>query len=133
MADTLTFTPGGTGGTPLTVTPVKGSVKYGGGHDDRGGGVIPPVRAGWAYNGSCQVIVDGSTGPTIAALKTLMAQCAVDASGAASPIGEGKTGIAGAGIYANVRSSDALVDVSIEGDSVQTATITWKGTGAPAA
>ena len=51
MADTLTFTPGGTGGTALTITPIKGSVKTGGGHDDRGGGVIPSARAGWAYNG----------------------------------------------------------------------------------
>lgn len=110
MADTLTI------GT-LTITPIKGTVKHGGGHDDRGGGKIPAARAGFAYNGSCQVLLDSATGPTLAAVSALV-----------SPCGEGAVDITGAGLYANVRSFGALVDVVIAGDAVQTATINWKGT-----
>ena len=42
--------------TTIVVTPVPGSLRAGGGHDDRGGGTIPSVRAGYAMNGSCQVV-----------------------------------------------------------------------------
>jgi hypothetical protein len=110
MADTLTI-----GG--LTVTPIQGSVKHGGGHDDRGGGKLPSIRAGWAYNGSCQVLIDGSTGPTLTAV-----------IGIKSGVGMGDKDVTGAGIYAAVRSYDALVDVELTGDAVQIANISWKGT-----
>ena len=65
-------------------------------------------------------------------MKTLADQSCKDGAGAASPVGEGAVALTGAGIHAAVKSYDALVDVSIEGDSVQIATINWKGTAAPA-
>lgn len=110
----------------VTVTPVLGSVRAGGGHDDRGGGKIPAARAGYAYNGSCQVVLTAETAigiqHTLAELLTLV-----------SPVGDGSFTITGAGLWANIKSWGALLDVSIEGDSVQVATITWKGSANPTA
>ena len=123
MANTITFSKTG---TTVTVTPVPGTVRAGGGHDDRGGGTIPAARAGYAMNGSCQVVMTQATATgvqhTLAELKSLV-----------SGIGEGDWAVAGAGIYAAVKSYQALVDVVIDGDSVQTATINWKGTYNPSA
>ena len=122
MANTLTFT---RGNTSVTVTPVPGSLKAGGGHDDRGGGTVPPVRAGYALNGSCQVVVTTATATnmqhTLAELLSLV-----------SEVGPGDVDVTGAGIYAGVRSYEALVDVTVGGDAVQTADISWKGTYAEA-
>jgi hypothetical protein len=118
MADTITITPGT--GTDVVLTPVPGSVKGGGGHDDRGGGRIPKARAGYARNGSCDVVLDDTT--TVAAVKAL-----------ASPVGGGDREIVGAGRYDMIQSYKALVDVEISGDSVQTARISWKGTYNPEA
>jgi hypothetical protein len=118
MANTLTFS---RGSTSVTVTPVPGSLRAGGGHDDRGGGTIPAVRAGYAANGSCQVVVTAETATdmqhTLAELLSLV-----------SEVGAGDVTVKGAGIYADVVSYSALVDVTIGGDSVQTADVTWKGT-----
>lgn len=123
MANTITFSKTG---TTVTVTPVPGTVRSGGGHDDRGGGTIPPARAGYAMNGSCQVVMTQATAAnfqhTLAELKSLV-----------SGIGEGDWTVAGAGIHADIKSYQALVDVVIDGDSVQTATINWKGTYNPSA
>lgn len=120
MADTLTFTDGT---TTIVVTPIPGTVRAGGGHDDRGGGTIPAARAGIAQNGSCEVVVTQATATnvqhTVAELKSIV-----------SPVGEGNFTVTGAGRYANIKSYSALVDVAIQGDSVQTAAIEWKGTGA---
>ena len=58
MADTISITQGN---TTIVVTPIKGSVRAGGGHEDRGGGVIPSVRAGIAKNGSCQIVITSAT------------------------------------------------------------------------
>jgi hypothetical protein len=110
----VTFTPAT--GNALTVTPIPGTLTYGDGDDDRGGGTIPNARAGFARNGSCEVLVD-TTAPTETQLIALR-----------SGIGEGSTDITG-----DAESYDALVDVEISGDAVQTAKITWKGTSAPAA
>ena len=122
MANTLTFT---RGNTSVTVTPVPGSLKAGGGHDDRGGGTIPPVRAGYAMNGSCQVVVTTATATnmqhTLAELLSLV-----------SEVGPGDVAVEGAGIFANIASYEALVDVTVGGDAVQTADISWKGTYAEA-
>ena len=127
MADTLIFTPGGTTpGTALTVTPVPGSVSYGDGHDDRGGGEVPNARAGKAANGSCQVVLDGTTN-TVAAMKTLMEKCCINGSGVGDKVGTGGVAITGTGAYLAYVSYYALVDVSVEGDAVQVATISWKG------
>jgi hypothetical protein len=126
MANTLTFTPGGTGASALTITPVPGSVQYGGDHDDRGGGEIPQARAAKAANGSCQVVIDSVT-VTLAALKTLVEKTCIDSTGAAAAAGPGAMEVTGAGDYAAVVSHIAIVDINIEGDSVQVATITWKG------
>ena len=118
MADTLTITPGAE--TAVTVTPIPGSVKAGGGHDDRGGGRIPKARAGYARNGSCDVVLDSTTGTTVAV-----------ALGLASGVGSGNFKIIGAGRYANIESYNALIDVEISGDSVQVAKISWKGSYNP--
>jgi len=123
MANTITFSDGT---TTVVVTPVPGTVKAGGGHDDRGGGTIPAARAGYAMNGSCQVVMTQATADnlqhTLAELKSLV-----------SGIGEGDWTVAGAGIYAGIKSYQALLDVTVDGDSVQTATINWKGTYNPSA
>lgn len=117
MADTLTITPGAE--TAVTVTPIPGSVKAGGGHDDRGGGRIPKARAGYARNGSCDVVLDSET-TTVATVL-----------GLASGVGSGNRKIIGAGRYADIQSYGALVDVEISGDSVQTARVSWKGSYNP--
>ena len=125
MANTIQFTCAART-IDITVTPVPGSVRAGGGHDDRGGGRMPAARAGYAYNGSCQVVVTSETATgkqhTVAELKQLV-----------SPVGPGDVVITGAGIWANVKSWLALVDVAFDSESVQTATISWKGTANPAA
>ena len=118
MADTISITQGN---TTIVVTPIKGSVRAGGGHEDRGGGVIPSVRAGIAKNGSCQIVITSTTATnkqhTLAEVLSII-----------SEEGEGAATVQGAGLYANIESYDALIDVEIGGDSVQTATINWKGT-----
>lgn len=121
MADTLTFT---RNGTTTIVTPVPGSLKSGGGHDDRGGGTIPSVRAGFAMAGSCQVVVTAADTDnmqhSITTLLNLISQ-----------VGEGDVTVTGSGRYADIHSYLALLDVSISGDSVQLADISWKGTYNP--
>lgn len=119
MADTITITPGS--GTDVVLTVIPGSVKGGGGHDDRGGGRIPKTRAGYARNGSCDVVLDSVT-TTVAAVLAL-----------ASGVGSGDRKVVGAGRYANIQSYGALVDVEISGGSVQTAKVSWKGSYNPTA
>lgn len=126
MADTLTFTPQGTGGVALTVTPLPGSVQINDGNDDRGGSDVPQARAAAGKQGQCRVVVDDAS-PTQADLETLHETCATDAAGDASPVGTGDTRIVGAGDYADVSVEDALIDLSLEGESVQIATLSWKG------
>lgn len=125
MANTITFT-STRGSLSVAVTPVQGSVRAGGGHDDRGGGRIPSARAGYAFNGSCQVTVTDATATGIqhtqAELLTLV-----------SPVGDGDIDIVGAGIWEDIKSWGALVDVEFNSDSVQAATITWKGSANPSA
>lgn len=125
MANTITFT-STRGSLSVAVTPVQGSVRAGGGHDDRGGGRIPSARAGYAFNGSCQVTVTDTTATGIqhtqAELLTLV-----------SPVGDGDIDIVGAGIWEDIKSWGALVDVEFNSDSVQAATITWKGSANPSA
>jgi len=104
-------------GEPVMITPVPGSVKYGEGHDVKGGGAIPHNLAGKARNGSCQVVLDSATGPTLIAILGLV-----------SGIGSGSTNVSGTDIITAQHSYDALIDVSIAGDAVQIATINWKGT-----
>jgi hypothetical protein len=113
MADTITITP--KGGSAVTLTPIPGSVKGGGGHDDRGGGRIPKARAGYARNGSCDVVLDDASATAAAVM------------GLASGEGAGDREVVGAGRYGMIKSYQALVDVELSGDSVQTATISWKG------
>ncbi len=117
MADTITITPGT--GTDVVLTVIPGSVKGGGGHDDRGGGRIPKTRAGYARNGSCEVVLDDAT-TTVAAVLALV-----------SGVGSGDRKIIGEGRYSGIQSYGALVDVEISGDSVQTARVSWKGSYKP--
>lgn len=125
MANTIKFA-STTPSVDVTVTPVLGSVRVGGGHDDRGGGKIPAARAGYAYNGSCQVVLTDATATgkqhTLTELLSLV-----------SPVGDGSFTITGEGMWANIKSWGALLDIGIEGDSVQVATITWKGSANPTA
>ena len=124
MINTITFI---RAATSKVMTPVQGSVRDGGGHDDRGGGRIPAARAGYAYNGSAEfVVVDtatpGSKQQTLADLIDL-----------ASGVGEGDVTVIGAGIWSYVKSWKALIDVRISGDSVQVAEVSWKGSANPEA
>lgn len=125
MANPITFTPAS--GSAVTVTPINGTLKLGGGSDDRGGGKIPSVRAGISENGSCQVVLTSATATnkqhTLAELKSLV-----------SPVGPGGFTVSGTDDNGTAFTSyEALVDVEILGDSVQIATISWKGTyGTPA-
>jgi hypothetical protein len=105
----ITFTPEGQ--SSVSVTPIPGTLQFGGGHDDRGGGDIPNMRAGTACNGNCEVLIDSSAF-TIAQALALR-----------SGTGEGDVDISG-----EATSYSALVDVEITGDSVQIARISWKGT-----
>jgi len=117
MADQISFT---AGSTTITLSPVPGSVKAGGGHDDRGGGKLPGARAGYAMNGSCEVVLaDAGT----ASLSSV--------SGLASGVGSGSVTVQGEGRYAGIAAYDALIDVTVQGDSVQTAAIAWKGSYNP--
>ena len=113
-------------GIDVVVSPVLGRAKAGGGHDDRGGGRIPAARAGYACNGSCQVVMTGETAEnkqhTLAELLSLV-----------SPVGDGDIQVIGSGLWANIKSWNALVDVNITGDSVQVADISWKGSANPSA
>lgn len=121
MPDTITFR---RGSVSVTVTPIPGTVRLGGGHDDRGGGTVPSARAGHALNGSCEVVVTAATAAgmqhTIAEIRSVV-----------SPVGEGDVEVTGDGRYAAAVSHAALVDATIQGDSVQTAALSWKGTGKP--
>jgi len=119
MADQIKITPGT--GAEVALAVIPGSVKGGGGHDDRGGGRIPKSRAGYARNGSCEVVLDDTT-TTVAAVLALV-----------SGVGSGDRKIIGEGRYSGIQSYNALVDVEISGDSVQTARIEWKGSYNPAA
>jgi len=119
MADTITITPGA--GSPVTLPVIPGSVKGGGGHDDRGGGRIPKARAGYARNGSCEVVLDDGTLGDAAVLAL------------ASGEGAGDRTVTGDGRYADIVSYLALIDVEISGESVRTARVSWKGTYNPEA
>lgn len=130
MADTITFTSIATTSVAvITVTPVPGTVTFGDGSDDRGGGNVPTSRAGLAANGSCQVVID--TTVTMAILAAAVAGCCRDAAGTdCAAVGEGAMQVAGAGLYANISAYGCLIDCNQDGDSAQLATITWKGSAA---
>lgn len=108
----VTFTIPGTPPTAVVLDPVPGTLKTGGGHKDAGGDNIPQARLGLAANGSLQVVVQASGDASEATLFSLR-----------SPPGAGNRTVASD----NQTAYAALVDVSIEGDAVQLATITWKG------
>lgn len=109
MSITITKSPGE---TSMTLTPISGTLKLGGGHDDRGGGTLPHYRAGIARNGSFDVMLDSND------LTYAQALALVSAPGETAEV----TG--------DAVSSSALIDVEISGDSVQIASISFKGTTA---
>jgi hypothetical protein len=108
----VSFTP--EGGTGLSVVPIPGTLKFGDGHDDRGGGTVPNARGGVACNGEVQVLITDTV--TVAAVSAIR-----------SGVGEGKVAVGG-----EATAAAALVDVEISGDAVQIAKISWKGTIAAA-
>ncbi len=94
-----------------SLEPVPGSLRTGGGDDDRSGPQEPSLRAAAAANGSCEALID-TTGFTLE-----------DALALASPPGPGDFEISG-----EAASSLALVDVEISGrDGLLYAGISWKG------
>ncbi len=113
-------------GIDKIVTPIQGSPKSGGGHDDRGGGKLPAVRAGYSNSGSCEVVVVSSS-------TTNKNQTLSDIFALISPVGSGDIKVSGTGRYEKFKSWNALIDVTIASDSVQTATISWKGSANPEA
>lgn len=114
----VTFTLGSA--TPINLDPVPGTLTVGDGNDDRGGQAVQNVRAGIARNGSFQVVVDTVNQLTLDLLISLP--------------GEGGYTVNGASMPSSQYSYDAIVDVNLgEGeDGVEVATISWKGTIAPA-
>ncbi len=115
---TVTFTTSSGSGGAATFTIVPGSLRLNPQHDDRGGGDVPRTRAGISRAGECKVICSEANLASVLAVR----------SGA----GAGACDVTGTDISADQQAYDALVDVAIEGDSVQVATITWKGTKASA-
>jgi hypothetical protein len=115
---TVTFTTSSASGGSTQLTIVPGSLQLNAQHDDRGGSNVPRARAGIARNGQCQVVVTDDNLASIVALR----------SGA----GVGAVDVTGSDIPAAQQAYDALVDLELGGDSVQVATITWKGTTAAA-
>jgi len=105
-------------GTDLgTFNIVPGTPSHGEGDEIRGGGVIPFARVSNARNGSCEVIIN-DTDTTLTAMVALR-----------STAGEGKAVVTLSDADGVVYTSyHALVDVSITGNDVQKAKITWKGT-----
>lgn len=132
MANTITFTPTGSGaGSPVVVTPIPGSVQINDPNEDRGGGDVPNARAGVGAAGQCRVVLDDAgDNPALADLQTLADTCCTDSAGDVSPVGSGATTVEGADAHSGIGASGALIDVTIEGDAVQIATITWKGSAA---
>ena len=127
MANTITFTPTGTSGVAMTITPIPGTFQYPDSAEDRGGGNVGQARAAVAASGSVQTELDSVT-VTLAALQALADDTCKDAGGNAAGVGEGAVDITGAGDYAALAVYDALLTIEVAGDGVQTATITWKGT-----
>ncbi len=96
----------------LMINPIPGTLRHGGGHDDRGGRQVPNVRAGLLRQGSLQCLVRDEGDQSFASLRMLR-----------SPVGPGDVTVSGDPPTA----VGALVDLSIQGDALQIATITWKG------
>ena len=103
MAGTVTI-----GG--VSVTYITGTLKHGSDHDDRGGGVLPHARHGFGVKGECQELADSVGG---------------DFSDLVSGVGPANTAISG-----DASGVRCLVDVTVAGDAVQVATISWKGSKA---
>ncbi len=110
----IIFTPNT--GEAITINAVPCTINCGEGHDDRDGGLYPNIRAGEARTGSCSVLIDDA-GFTLENAKDLC-----------SASGSGNYTITGAGLKDDQHSYNALVDVTIQGDSVMVANINWKGT-----
>lgn len=100
----------------IEVTPIPGTLKEGGGHDDRGGDVVDNVRAGISREGELECKVEDTGDQSLATLLSLR-----------SGVGAGSTTVSGDDIET---AAECLVDVSIAGDAVQTANIKWRGTPA---
>ena len=96
----------------LTIVPIPGTLTFGDGQDDRGGGNIPVARAGISKSGSLQCTVETAGDQSQVSLSTLQ-----------SGVGAGAFVLTGDAV-----SSEALVDVEFSGDATQLCTITWKGT-----
>lgn len=95
----------------IEIDPLPGTLKTGGGHEDRSDSLAPPVRTARAAEGSCAVAIDKDSITVVKALSL------------ASPLGPGLTVISG-----DASCVDALVDVFVDGQSgILCASISWKG------
>lgn len=104
----ITFTRTGMSAIVLDVIP--GTLQCSDNCIDAGDSVVPKIRTATGISGTCQALI-GSSDFTYA-----------NAIGLISPSGAGNTNLSGA-----VSCTNAIVDVSISGDGVQIATISWKG------
>ncbi len=93
----------------ITVSPIPGTFKYADHSVDVGGGIYPVIRTNQSVSGSCMVLIDESF-------------TYQDAFALISPAGQGNMNIS-----APAFCTQALVDVNIAGDGVQTAAISWIG------
>jgi hypothetical protein len=101
------------GQSAVTVEPLPGTLQYGGGHDDRGGRGLPLHRVGTARQGSLHCLVRDTGAQSLASLLALR-----------SGLGEGAATVTGDVPTA----AGALLDVIIQGDAVQVALLSWRGT-----
>lgn len=104
----ITFTK--SGGAPLTLDIVPGTLRINDQCIDAGNSVIPKIRTARATSGSCQVLLD-TENFTYSTAVSLISQS-----------GAGNMTISGA-----AQCTNAIVDINIAGDGVQVATVNWKG------
>ena len=116
---TITFTP--SAGSPSTVDVVPGTFRNLGRHDDRGGNVLPIVRAGVNNSGQCMVRLDAGGAGNAKTFAELVALSSQD-DDVTNTVKQDTTDI----------SWLATLDVDIGGTGVQTAIIKWQGTKNPA-
>ncbi len=102
------------GVSAVTLVPLPGSLRSGGGHDDRGGGSVPRARAGMSREGRVECLVATAGDQALSSLLGLR-----------SGVGPGAVSVSGDDVET---AAGALVDVTIRGEAVQTAVVSWKGT-----
>ncbi len=99
-----------TGMESMTLDIIPGTLRLNDECVDAGDSSIPKIRNAKGASGSCSVLIDDENFTYEKAVLLI------------SPAGAGSTSVTGA-----ATCHDAIVDVSITGSGVQTASISWKG------